>query len=78
MVWEGTNVLAVPSSAVFRHGDGWAVFAIVDGSARVQPIEIGHRGRHDIEVMAGLAEGCHVVLYPGDRVREGVQVVARP
>jgi len=28
--------------------------------------------------MAGLAEGCHVVLYPGDRVREGVQVVARP
>jgi HlyD family secretion protein len=72
--WRGDGVLTVPASALFRRGDGWAVYAAVSGRARLVPIEVGHRGRLDVEVTRGLAEGGAVVLYPGDRVTEGARI----
>jgi HlyD family secretion protein len=77
LTWEGEDVLTVPASAAFRHGDGWAVYVVDRGRARVQPIQIGHRGRTDVEVTGGLAGSAAVVLYPGDRVTDGVRVTPR-
>jgi HlyD family secretion protein len=73
-LWRGRDVLAVPLSAVFRDRGAWAVYAIEDGRARLRRIELGHRGRLEVEVVSGLAEGQEVVLHPGDRVRDGVEV----
>jgi HlyD family secretion protein len=77
LIWEGKDVLTVPASALFRHGDGWAVFAIADGRARLQPVQIGQRGRTDVAVTAGLSPGAQVVLYPGDQIADGARVEAR-
>jgi HlyD family secretion protein len=77
ITWRGERVLVVPAAAVFRDRDHWAVYAIEDGRARLRPIEIGHRGRLDVEVAAGLGDGADVIVHPGDRVADGVRVQPR-
>jgi HlyD family secretion protein len=77
LTWEGNHVLSVPASAALRHGDGWAVYIIDEGRARLRPVQIGHRGRTDVEVTGGLADSTTVVLYPGDRVTDGARVEPR-
>ncbi|MFO0728091.1 MAG: HlyD family efflux transporter periplasmic adaptor subunit [Myxococcota bacterium] len=75
--WTGDSVLTVPRSAVFRQQDQWAVYTVTDGQAHLVPIELGHRGRLDVEVKNGLKPGDAVVLYPGDRVHEGAALRPR-
>jgi HlyD family secretion protein len=74
VTWRDDDVLLAPASAVFRHGPGWAVFAVEGGRAAVRPVELGHRGRRAVEIRAGLAPGDEVVVYPGDRIRAGTRL----
>ena len=74
LVWHGDDVLKLPSSAAFRHDNGWAVFTIVDGKAKRAPIELGRRSGLEVQVVSGLEEGAAVVLHPSDEVSEGVRV----
>ena len=77
-VWSADDVLSVPSSAVFRHGDDWAVFAICDaGIACLTPIELGRRNPDRAHVQSGLKEGQRVILNPSDRITSGIRVVDR-
>ena len=75
--WRGDRVATVPASAVFRDKDRWAVYAVERGRAHLVPIEIGHRGRLDVEVAGGLAPGAAVILHPTDRIADGVAVEPR-
>lgn len=77
IVWESKDALSVPASAVFRHDDGWAVFSIRDGSAVLQPVDVGRRNGLAVQVLKGLTEGDRVVVHPSDRVRDGVAVTVR-
>ncbi len=74
---HATSVLSVPASALLRSGGAWAVYAVEGGRARLRAVAIGMRGRLDVEVTSGLAAGASVVIYPGDRVRDGARVRAR-
>jgi HlyD family secretion protein len=75
--WRGERVLTVPASAVFRDRGAWAVY-IADGDrARLAPVTLGHRGRVDVEIVAGLTEGAIVILHPGDRIADGVAIARR-
>lgn len=76
-VWQAAEVLQVPSGAVFREGEGWAVYVIRDGRAVLVPITIGRRNASVVQVQTGLAPGDAVIVYPGDAVRDGVRVQAR-
>src|SRR5690606_26981862 len=71
------DVLRVPVAALFRSGDRWAVFRVVDGVARLTPIETGRSNGQMAEVLSGLDAGERVVLYPGERIADGVLVRAR-
>ncbi|MCA9691152.1 MAG: HlyD family efflux transporter periplasmic adaptor subunit [Myxococcales bacterium] len=75
VVWEAENVLQVPSSALFRRGQDWAVFVVEAGVAKLRPITIGHRNGLSVEVLEGLGDSEQVILHPGDRVVDGVAVV---
>ena len=75
--WRGEHVTCVPASAVFRDREQWAVYVAEDGRARLRPVELGHRGRLDVEITRGVALGEVVVLNPSDRVGEGVAITAR-
>jgi HlyD family secretion protein len=78
-LWRGEAVLQVPSGAVFRRGDGWAVFRIRGDVASLVTVRLGHRGEHAVEVLAGVGPGDRVAVHPGDRVKDGVRVAeSRP
>jgi HlyD family secretion protein len=77
VTWRG-DALVVPVSAVFRDRDRWAVYTMHAGRAHLGTVELGHRGRVEVEIASGVADGATVVLHPGDRVKDGVAIVARP
>jgi HlyD family secretion protein len=74
VTWEGPGVVRVPASALFRDGDQWKVFVVREGRARLQSVDIGHRTAAAVEVVRGLEQGEQVVLFPSDRVSDGVRV----
>ena len=77
VIWEGEDVLRVPASAVFRDGDRWYAFRIREGRAQRVEVEVGRRSDADAQVLSGLEEDDGVVLYPGERIEDGVRVEAR-
>lgn len=77
VIWQGEAVLRVPLSALFRCGDSWCVFAVVDHRAQRRPVAMGHRNRVAAAVLDGLQEGDIVIRYPTDELREGTRVKSR-
>jgi len=77
VTWEGSDVVRVPVSSLFRRGAGWAVFLEEAGRARERAIRIGHRNGTFAEVLSGVPVGAKVVIYPPDTVSDGSHIVAR-
>lgn len=77
VIWEGAEVLQMPAGALFRDRDGWAVYAVEAGRARMKAVEIGQRAGLVAEVKAGLAVGESIVNHPDDKIRDGVKVKPR-
>jgi HlyD family secretion protein len=77
IIWESESVLKVPTSALFRHGDGWSVFIIENGKAIRHEVEIGHRSQFEAEVLGGIEEGAHVVVHPTNQISDGSPVETR-
>jgi len=77
IIWEGKDVLQVPASSLFRKGEGWAVFVVDGGRARIRHVKIGHRNGLIAEITDGLSEQDRVISHPDDRVRDGVRVRVR-
>jgi HlyD family secretion protein len=73
-VWQSPSVLRVPGSAVFRHGEGWAVYVVEASRARLREVELGHRTPFEAEVLKGIAGETVVIRDPNDRVQDGVRV----
>jgi len=77
VVWEGDELLVVPTGALFREGTSWAVFVVEADRARLRQVQLGRRNGLSAEVLGGLSEGERVVLYPSDLVEDGSRVQAR-
>src|SRR5262245_21145547 len=77
VTWESSSVLKVPTSALFRERDKWAVYTIDAGRARRTLIELGHQTALEAEVLSGLSEGASVILHPGDALIDGARVQER-
>ena len=74
IVWEGRDVMVVPSSALFRRATAWSVFVVESGRARMRDVEIGHRSPLQAEIVKGLSENEAVILHPGNLVTEGSRI----
>jgi multidrug efflux pump subunit AcrA (membrane-fusion protein) len=74
---ERQGVLKVPTSALFRTADRWAVFAVRGGRAAQTEIQVGERNAIEAEVTSGLDEGDEVIVHPGDTIEDGVAVTKR-
>lgn len=81
ILWEGDDVLQVPTSALFRHRvegeDRWAVFRVVDEQAVLTPVEVGHRTALAAEVISGPSEGDTVIVHPNETILDGTKVEPR-
>lgn len=93
VTWSADSVLKVPASAVFRRAagageapgprptpgeaQGWAVFTVSGGRARLRPVAPGHRTAAEVEMLKGIVAGELVVLHPQNELRDGVRVTVR-
>ncbi|MEO8316428.1 MAG: efflux RND transporter periplasmic adaptor subunit [Pseudomonadota bacterium] len=76
-VEDALNVLRAPLGALFRHGDGWAVYKVVDGIARLTQVTTGIADGNYRQISGGLAVGDRVLLFPGSTIKDGQAVVQR-
>jgi HlyD family secretion protein len=74
---EAADALRIPTGALFRHGDSWAAFVFANDRAARRELKIGRRNDTQAEVLSGLSAGDRVVLYPSDRVVDGVKLHPR-
>lgn len=77
VIWENDSVLKVPTSAIFRHGEGWAVFRVEERRAVLRPVRLGRTGGLAAQVIEGLMPGDTVIVHPSDKIADGVPVVKR-
>lgn len=77
VLWEGEDVVQVPHGALFRDGEGWAVFRKIDGRAVPTPVTQGRRGATMAQITDGLSPGDLVVMFPPNSITEGSRITAR-
>lgn len=77
IIWEGKDVLQVPASALFRKGEGWAVFVLINKRAHLRQVEIGHRTGLVAEIVSGISEGEIVITHPDESIKDGTRVRPR-
>ncbi len=71
------DAVKVPSGALFRDGEQWAVFTLSGGKALKRHVQLARRGAREAVVARGLAPGEQVVVHPGDAVKDGARVTVR-
>jgi HlyD family secretion protein len=74
VIWEAEDVSKLPTAALFRQREEWAVYLVDVGRARRTLIKLGHQTGQEAEVVSGLAEGARVILHPGDTLADGARV----
>jgi len=75
VIWENDNVLQVPTGALFRTENGWAVFAVENNRAVQKTVRVGHRAGLATQVIGGITEGDVVIVHPDRSISERVRVI---
>jgi len=72
------DVVVAPVAALFRPAgaapDRWSVFVVRDGRADLRAVEVGARGPLVAWITGGVEPGEQVVVFPGDRLADGMRV----
>ena len=77
VVQEAKQVLRAPLGALFRQGDGWAVYKVAGGKAALTKVTTGIADGNYRQITAGLAAGDQVLLFPDSAMKEGQLVIQR-
>lgn len=77
VVWEGDNILVVPTAALFRTETGWAVYAVEGGEAELRTVDVGRQTGLSAEIVSGLEEGDVVIVHPPNDLTDGARVQPR-
>lgn len=67
--------LSVPAGVLFRQGEAWRAYRVVDGAAELIDIEIGKTNGLRMEVLSGVGKSDELILHPTEAVESGVRVV---
>jgi len=74
LIWQGDDVLQIPTSALFRDDGRWAAYVVEADSARLRYLEIGRQNGLVSQVLSGVEQGEHIVTHPGDALTDGAAV----
>lgn len=74
VIWEGDNVLIVPTSALFRTEGGWSVFVVEGGRAVRRDVDVGQQSGLAAQIRSGLTEEEVVIVNPPNEIEEGTRV----
>ncbi|MFT4941295.1 MAG: HlyD family secretion protein [Paraglaciecola sp.] len=76
-MWEKSNLLSVPITALFRDNKEWAVFIANNNIVQKRYVQIGRKNAYHAQISSGIQEGNWYVLHPKDQLADGVKVVSR-
>ena len=69
------NAIIVPRQAIFRGGkEGWKIFKVQDGKARMIPVKLGLTNDHEVEIVDGIHKGDVVIVAPPKSLVSGARV----
>ena len=74
IVQQAKDVLQVPSPALFRMGEGWAVYRVENGKAVRTLVKTGMRSASATEITEGLRPDQRVIIQPDERITEGTRI----
>lgn len=74
VTWESADELRAPAGALFQRGSSWQTYVIANGRARLSPVDAGPGNAQFSVIRAGLQAGDRLVVYPGDKITDGVRV----
>ena len=74
VVHRVADAITVPVGAIFREGDGWAVFVAEGDVARKRPVASSRRNGSQALVEDGLRDGERVIVYPSDALADGARI----
>lgn len=77
VVFRAETAVRVPVGALFREGDGWAVFVAQGNRAVKRPVKAPRRNSLEAMVEDGLKPGERVVVYPSDSLKDGSRLELR-
>lgn len=74
ILFEKPDSILIPTSALFRSDEKWAVYIVKKGKAYLRLIEIYHNSGGIASVKSGIGLGDAIILYPGDSIKDGIKV----
>ena len=77
VVREAKNAVRVPLGALFRRGDGWALYKVVDGRAKLTEVQVAEADSRLRAVTSGVNEGDEVIVFPSSSIADDVRIKAR-
>lgn len=77
VVWQAQDVRQIPTSALFRLGEAWAVFTIEGGRAKAQTVDVGKQSALTAQIIAGLGNEETVIVHPNDAIEDKTRVQPR-
>lgn len=66
--------LKVPTSAIYRDGEQWYVFRVIQGRAQATQVTIGASNGNETQILTGLSGKDFVILHPTSEVQSDVRV----
>ncbi|WP_319413284.1 HlyD family efflux transporter periplasmic adaptor subunit [uncultured Cohaesibacter sp.] len=77
VIWSTDNSLLIPSNALFRDGEKWAVFKVVHKTAHQTSVKVGKDNGISAQILDGLKSGDEIILYPSSGLTDGAKVSRR-
>ncbi len=77
ILWEGSDILQIPASALFRYAGDWTVFVITNERAERRKVTLGKRNGLRAQILSGLTEGEQVILHPDESIEPGTRIQRR-
>jgi HlyD family secretion protein len=77
VVREAKNAVRVPLGALFRRGDGWALYKVIDGKAKLTEVQVAEADSRFRAVTAGVSEGDEVIVFPSSSITDDVHIEPR-
>lgn len=74
VLWENSDVIAIPLTALFRVGEDWAIYVVVKERAIQRVVKVGQRNTFKAEILSGLEVGEWLIPHPNDQIAEGIMV----
>ncbi len=72
-LWETADTLRAPAGCFFQKDNQWFTFVLDGRRARLTPVKLGRSNGLETQILEGLSAGDTLILYPGDRVKDGTR-----